>query len=65
MGDLNLVQANLVAFWVQCVLYGVFLVVFAASLYVLLIKKEHNHINITMTIASIAQLLLISAVRGD
>jgi len=61
MGDLNLVQANLVAFWVQCVLYGVFLVVFAASLYVLLFKKERNHMNTAMTVASIMQLLLISA----
>ncbi len=63
-GGPNLIRANLVALWVETVLYGVFLVLFIASLYIFLyVKRGKNvYINRVLAVASVTMLLLITGV---
>lgn len=64
MGDITLHRANLVSLWIETLLYGIFLVFFGASLYVLLVKKLHGQVNRPMLVASLLLFIFITAVRN-
>ena len=63
LGGLTLIRANLVSLWVETVLFGVFLVLFGATLYVLLyVKNRKVCMTRVLAAASVPMLLLITGV---
>ena len=61
---LRIDQANLISLWVEGVLYGIFLVLFCLSLYVLLFLKRKRRLNNIMAAVSAIMFILITAVRS-
>lgn len=61
---LTLIRANLISLWVEAVLFGVFLVLFTAALYILLYVKrgENVRMNKARAAASVMMILLITGV---
>ncbi|KAF9533546.1 hypothetical protein CPB83DRAFT_480564 [Crepidotus variabilis] len=58
---LRIDQANLVALWVEAILYGAFLILFGASIYVLLFLKRASWLNKMMALVSVLMFALITA----
>ncbi|KAJ7599297.1 hypothetical protein C8J56DRAFT_1093849 [Mycena floridula] len=61
MSSISPQRACLISLWFETLLYGIFLVFFCTSIYVLLVKKLHGAINRPLLAASILMFLLISA----
>ncbi|KAJ7598537.1 hypothetical protein C8J56DRAFT_168578 [Mycena floridula] len=61
MADISLHRASLVGLWVETLLYGIFLVFFSASIYVLVAKKLHSNVNRPMLAASLLMFFFITA----
>jgi len=62
-GGLTLIRANLVSLWVETVLFGVFLVLFIAAVYLLYVKRDRKVCMTRVLLAvSVTMLLLITGV---